>query len=75
MSADPEMRAIVAYFDESWTSMGTLDGGFTTHSMEGSGRWQAYELINFDFSVAFAPMHTVETDVWAFGMLVYVGEL
>ena len=42
-------------------------------SLGNSARWMAVEMFNCDFSNANIPeSHTMKTDVWAFGMTVYV---
>ncbi len=49
--------------------MYALSAGYTTRSVGGSTRWQAFEL----FDIRNDGAHTKMTDVWAFGMTVYVG--
>jgi len=62
-----EKKSLLANFSDSCRGIGSLDD---THSVEGSGRWQAYELLVFDMNGPVPP-HTKETDVWAFGTIVY----
>ncbi len=52
--------------------MDTLSAGYTTLSVKGSTRWQAYEFFDIVDDDHPAPKHTVKTDIWAFGMTVYV---
>ncbi len=69
MSSDK--KSLLANFSDSCRGIGSLDD---THSVEGSGRWQAYELFVFDMNGPVPP-HTKETDVWAFGLIVHVGQI
>lgn len=46
----------------------TLNSSTTGHT-RGSVRWMAIELLNIDDQT---PAHTIETDIWAFGMTVHV---
>ena len=39
----------------------------------GTVRWMAYEQINIDDEQTATP-YTFQTDVWAFGMTIYVGD-
>lgn len=51
----------------------TLTG---TSSLKGAVRWMSIELImvlSDEFEDCEHPFHTKASDVWAFGMLVYVG--
>ena len=41
-------------------------------AVKGNTRWMAPELFSLDESVSEHPAHTKQTDVWAFGMVVYV---
>ena len=43
-------------------------------SYEGSIRWMARELIRTLMSESSHLVHTKESDVWAFGMVVYVSD-
>lgn len=50
--------------------MDSLSTGYTSHSVRGTARWQAVEF--FRLTDGPPPEHTKMTDVWAFGMTVYV---
>jgi len=51
--------------------MDALSAGYTTASIRGSVRWQAYEFFDLKNDGSLSPSHTFKTDVWAFGMTVY----
>ena len=68
----PDGRALLTDFGVS--RMDTLSAGYTTDSTRGSTRWQAYELFDIGEDGTKSPQHTVMTDIWAFGMTVYVRE-
>ncbi len=67
----PEGTALLTDFGIS--RMDALSAGYTTRSVGGSTRWQAFELLDIKNDGSPAPTHTKMTDVWAFGMTVYVG--
>lgn len=55
--------------------MESLSPGYTTHTLGGTTRWSAVELFTYydeDDPNSIRPQHTFKTDVWAFGMTVYV---
>jgi len=64
VSSDGE--SLLANFSDACRHSFALDGGYTTHSIEDSGRWQACEIV-----AGRSMRHTKATDVWAFGMTVY----
>lgn len=49
----------------------TIELGSDSNAMRGSSRWLAEELLRFSEGAEFS-RHTKESDVWAFGMTVYV---
>lgn len=62
--------------------MKSLSNGYGTKTLKGNARWQAKELFQIPDgtppeqfilkqSVAI-PTHTIATDIWAFGMTIYV---
>jgi len=65
----PEGTALLTDFGIS--RMDALSAGYTTRSVGGSTRWQAFELLDIKNDGSPAPTHTKMTDVWAFGMTVY----
>ncbi len=50
--------------------MENISAGYTTRSLGGTVRWQAVEY--FELTENASPRLTDKTDVWAFGMTVYV---
>ena len=50
----------------------SVDGETPEASYEGSLRWMAIELIRPLTSGSGTPTHTKASDVWAFGMVLYV---
>ena len=46
-------------------------GSSTSGHLRGSARWMAIELLRGNESSP-QPVHTLETDVWAFGMTIHV---
>ncbi len=53
--------------------MEALTNGYTmTERSRGNVRWHAVEYLNIGDSESSPPSHTKPTDVWAFGMTVYV---
>ncbi len=73
MLISPEKQALLTDFGVS--RMDSLSAGYTTHSAKGSTRWQAYEFFDIFEDDSPAPQHTQKTDIWAFGMTVYVGDV
>ncbi len=71
VSADNE--ALLTDFGTS--RMDALSAGFTSNSVKGSVRWQAQEFFDIPDDESPAPTHTAMTDIWAFGMTVYVGDV
>lgn len=69
----PDGQALLTDFGVS--RMDALSAGFTTHTVKGSTRWQAKEFFDILEDDAPAPIHTVNTDIWAFGMTVYVSDV
>ncbi len=73
MLVSPKNQALLTDFGIS--QMSSLSTGYSTDTVKGSGRWQAFEFFKFreeDEPVSPLPGHTIETDVWAFGMTAYV---
>ena len=52
----------------------SVNGKPAEASYEGSIRWMARELIKALMSGSGRPVHTKESDIWAFGMVVYVSD-
>ena len=52
----------------------SVNGEPAEASYEGSIRWMARELINALMSGSDHLVHTKESDVWAFGMVLYVSD-
>ncbi len=71
MLVSSDNQALLTDFGVS--RMDALSAGFTTHSVKGSTRWQAQEFFDIPDDESPAPTHTAMTDIWAFGMTVYVG--
>ncbi|KLO09791.1 kinase-like protein [Schizopora paradoxa] len=63
----PDKQPLLTDFGIS--RMDSLSAGYTSHSVRGTARWQAVEF--FRLSDGPPPVHTRQTDVWAFGMTVY----
>lgn len=54
--------------------MESLSNGYSTESSKGNARWQAREFLQFSEGQT-SPKHTFATDIWAFGMTIYVWRL
>ena len=52
----------------------SVDGESAEASYEGSIRWMSSELIRALMSGSGRPVHTKKSDVWAFGMVLYVSD-
>ena len=52
----------------------SVNGEPAEASYEGSIRWMARELIRVLMSGSGRPVHTKESDIWAFGMVVFVSD-
>ena len=50
----------------------SVNGESAEASYEGSVRWMSWELIDKLMSGSGRPVHTKESDIWAFGMVLYV---
>ncbi len=72
MLVSSDNQALLTGFGVS--RMEALSAGFTTHPVKGSIRWQAREFFDSPNGESPAPTHTAMTDIWAFGMTVYVGD-
>ena len=65
----PDERACIAGFGLSrFTDVGSDEPVFSTSFTKGPMRWMAPEL----FDIETDAHHTKESDVWAFGMTIYV---
>ena len=53
----------------------SVNGETAEASYEGSIRWMAWELMNELMMGSGRLVHTKESDVWAFGMVVYVSDM
>ncbi len=66
----PKKQALLTDFGISqMTSLSTV---YSSDTVKGSGRWQAIEFFSFREEDDPPPLHTIATDVWAFGMTIYV---
>lgn len=70
MLVSPDKQALLTDFGIS--RMDSLSTGYTSHSVRGTARWQAVEF--FRLGEGPPPEHTKNTDLWAFGMTVYVSD-
>ncbi len=70
MLVSDDNQALLTDFGVS--RMDALTAGYTTKSVKGNARWQAKEFFEIMDDDAPPPTHTVKTDIWAFGMTIYV---
>jgi len=65
----PKKQALLTDFGIS--QMTSLSTGYSSDTVKGSGRWQAIEFFSLREEDDPPPLHTIATDVWAFGMTIY----
>lgn len=68
---------LLADFGISRLMTASITATTSTASVKGSTRWMAVELLKINYEATSlsrnSAEHTKETDVWAYGMVIYVG--